>query len=366
MRNSDALAKSILDSIGQEGQVKRKYYQRRLPENSSKDYYFIHRLTGRTQPVLIEYGFIDNQNDLKKLQNKLLDYGEAVVKAVADYANVLYVSPDGSLDSNLYVVQRGDTLYSIANKFNITVSELKTANNLSNNLLNVGQKLIIPVQEIKPVVPNNYITYIVQAGDSLYKIANSYNTTVSAIMQANQLINTTLSIGQTLLIPIANISPETDYYVVQSGDSLYSIAKKYNTTVNDIIELNNLQTTILQVGDKLLIPNYVAPPKEDEEPTLNTEIYIVQAGDSLYSIAKKYNTTIDEIKRVNNLTSNLLSIGQRLTIPGGQGYKSYVVKSGDSLYSISRNYNTTVSEIKKLNNLTSELLSIGQVLLIPA
>lgn len=366
LRNSDALAKTILDSIGEEGQIMRKYYQRRLPENPSKDYYFIHRLTGNTQPVLIEYGFIDNQNDLNKLQNKLLDYGEAVVRAVADYANVPYVSPDGTTDSNTYTVKRGDTLYSIANKFNVTVSELKSANNLTSNLLDVGQKLVIPNQQVKPETPNNYITYIVQRGDSLYKIANNYNTTVAAIMQANQLTNTTLSIGQTLLIPTANISPETDYYIVQLGDSLYNIAKKYNTTINDIIELNNLQTTVLQVGDKLLIPNYVAPPNDEEKPSINTEVYVVQAGDSLYNIAKKYNTTVDEIKRVNNLTSNLLSVGQRLMIPGGQGYINYVVKSGDSLYAIARNYNTTVSEIKKLNNLTSELLSIGQVLQIPA
>ena len=239
LRNSDALAKNILNSIGEEGQVKRKYYQRRLPEDPSKDYYFIHRLTGKTQPILIEYGFIDNQNDLKKLQNNLLDYGEAVVRAIADYVDFPYVAPGGSFDSNIYIVQRGDTLYSIANKFDITVSELKKVNNLSNNLLDIGQKLVIPQKDTTTEVPDNYVTYIVQKGDSLYKIANEYNVTVSDIINANQLASTTLSVGQILLIPSINSSLDTEYYTVQPGDSLYNIARKYNTTVNDIIELNN-------------------------------------------------------------------------------------------------------------------------------
>lgn len=88
----------------------RKYYQRRLPTDPSKDYYFIQRLTGNTQALLIEYGFIDNSKDLKKLENNLLTYGEAVVRAIAEYTNTPYVSPE-DIGSNVYVVQRGDTLF---------------------------------------------------------------------------------------------------------------------------------------------------------------------------------------------------------------------------------------------------------------
>ena len=67
------MAREVLENIGAVGQKTRKYYQRRLPEDPSKDYYFIHRLTGKTEPLLVEYGFIDNRNDLNKLQNNLLD-----------------------------------------------------------------------------------------------------------------------------------------------------------------------------------------------------------------------------------------------------------------------------------------------------
>lgn len=346
----------------------RKYYQRRLPGDPSKDYYFIQRLTGKTQPVLIEYGFIDNDRDLNKLKNNLFNYGEAVVRAVANYTGTKYTPPATSGDS--YVVQRGDTLYSIANKFGTTVNELKSANNLTSNLLNVGQTLIIP--STTPSESDEYVIYTVQRGDSLYSIANEFDVTVNDIVSYNNLSTTSLSIGQKLLIPISKTEKPTEqqYYVVQKNDSLYSIARKFDTTVDELIKLNNLTTTILQIGDKLLISG---SPSNAEKPTNNT--YTVKSGDSLYSIAKRYNTTIDELKRINNLSSNLLSIGQTLLLPNGNNnvtdsdtnaYITYIVQRGDNLYNIARDYNTTVSEIKRINNLSTDLLSIGQTLLLPA
>ena len=368
LRNSDELAKTVLDSIGQEGQVIRKYYQRRLPSDPSKDYYFIHRLTGKTQPLLIEYGFIDNSNDLRKLQSNLLTYGEAVVRAIAEYTNIPYTSPEG-IESNIYVVQKGDTLYSIANKLNVTVAELKVANNLTSNLLNIGQQLIIPTT-IPPNQFENYVTYEVQKGDSLYSIARQFNTTVNDLINFNQLSSTNLSIGQKLLIPVTTTVPETTtkYYEVQRGDTLYSIANKFNVTVDDIIKANNLSSTVLQIGNTVIIPNYsdseeVIPPSDNSSGFV---VYIVQSGDSLYSIAKKFNITVNEIKNANNLTSNLLMIGQELFIPKQEGVIVYYVQSGDTLYDIARRYNTTVAELKNINNLTSNLLTIGQVLQIPA
>ena len=93
---------------------------------------------------------------------------------------------------------------------------------------------------------------------------------------------------------------------------------------------------------------------------------MVQKGDSLWLIANKYDTTVEQIKSTNNLSSNLLSIGQVLVIPSSSNFITYVVKKGDSLWLIANKYNTTVNQIKKLNNLSSDLLSIGQKLLIPA
>ena len=97
----------------------------------------------------------------------------------------------------------------------------------------------------------------------------------------------------------------------------------------------------------------------------NYTTYTVISGDTLYSIARRYNTTVDAIKNLNKLTTNNLSIGQVLKIPSttnGNNFITYTVTNGDTLYSIARKYNTTVDAIKSLNNLTTNNLSIGQIL----
>ena len=138
-----------IDNIGAAGQKKRKIYQRRLPENPSKDYYYIIRDTSPLQSILVEYGFIDNANDSNKLKNNLNDYVEGVVKAIADYLNVPYNLPNmvPTMSDQIYVVKNGDTLYSIGRRYNISVDELKRINNLTNNQLSVGQQLyLVPLQ----------------------------------------------------------------------------------------------------------------------------------------------------------------------------------------------------------------------------
>ena len=110
LRNNDALSKLILEEIAKTGQPIRKWYQRRLPSDPSKDYYFIHRLTGKTEPVLIEYGFVDNIKDANFIKNNWQNLAEATVRAVASYVGAPY---DQVSESSIYVVKRGDSLYSI-------------------------------------------------------------------------------------------------------------------------------------------------------------------------------------------------------------------------------------------------------------
>ena len=246
LRNSDALAKRVLDEIEKKGQNVRKYYQRRYPTDSSKDYYFIHRETGRTQPLLVEYGFLDSPgDDVNQLKNNFLDYVEAAVKAVAEYAGYKYVPPIGS---NSYVVKSGDSLWLIAKNYGITVDELKQANNLSSNILQIGQVLTIPSSNPSPSTGN---TYIVKSGDSLWNIAKKYGVSVDELKQANNLNSNLLQIGQVLTIPT---NSNNKSYVVKSGDSLWKIAQQYGVSVDDIISLNNLNSNLLQIGQVLLIP----------------------------------------------------------------------------------------------------------------
>ena len=293
LRDKSALADTVLNEIEKTGQVVRKTYQRRLPSNTSKDYYFIHRDTGKTEPIIVEYGFLDNASDANRLKNNYKEYADAVVKAVASYIGVPYIS------ESTYIVKSGDSLYSVAKKYNTTVDEIKKLNNLTSNSLSIGQILNIPLSEV--VLVNEYI---VKSGDSLYSIANKYNTTVNELKSLNNLSNNTLSIGQVLKLPKVDEIVTVNEYIVKSGDSLYSIAKKYNTSVDELKSLNNLTSNMLSVGQKLNIP-------VTEEVS---NVYTVKSGDNLYSIARKFNTTVNEIKSKNNLSSNTLSIGQKLII----------------------------------------------------
>ena len=168
LRNNSNLSNIIADNFELAGQNVRKVYQRRLPSDTSKDYYFIHRNTGVTQPIIVEYGFLDGTgDDVSQLKNNWKNLTEAVVKSIAQYTNTPYDQVTG----NTYTVKSGDTLWSIAKKYNITVDELKRLNNLPSNTLRVGQILKINDQDTTPTIGN---TYIVKKGDSLYSIANKY------------------------------------------------------------------------------------------------------------------------------------------------------------------------------------------------
>ena len=122
--------------------------------------------------------------------------------------------------------------------------------------------------------------------------------------------------------------------------------------------MNNLSSNTLSIGQILKIPS------QNEERYFD---YVVSSGDTLYAIARRYNTSVDQIKSINNLTSNTLSVGQVLKIPINQeeNYIMYTVQRGDTLYAIARRYDTSVEAIKNLNNLSNNNLSIGQILKIP-
>ena len=274
-----------------------------------------------------------------------------------------------------YTVKAGDTLYGISNQFGVSAKELADLNNVNANTLRIGQVLKIPTNS--GTNPSNMFIYTVKKGDSLYNIAKKYNTTVKDIIALNGLKNTNLSIGQQLRIPQEYSEsmqiPAYINYVVKKGDSLYSIAKTYNTSVDTIMKDNGLTNTNLTIGQNLKIRTSgegevlecfgeaYTPPATSTPTTIN---YTVKKGDSLYKIANTYNTSVSDIVGLNNLNSNNLSIGQVLKIPTNNSpvTTTYVIKKGDSLYSIAKTYNTTVDALKLKNNLTTNNLSIGQIL----
>lgn len=163
-------------------------------------------------------------------------------------------------------------------------------------------------------------------------------------------------------------------YIVQPGDSLSVIAKKYRTTVDELMETNNLDSTLIRVGERLHIPTH-ADATESTETTSTPEVkditYKVVAGDSLSKIAKRFNTTVHNIKKLNNLNnlkSDTIYVGQTLKISEKTpttvnepvvAPSTYTVVRGDALSKIAQRFNTTVSAIKQLNQLTSDTIYVG-------
>ena len=297
LRNNDKFAKKLATEFENAGQSVRKYYQRRLPSNPAKDYYYIMRDTPNNETVIVEYGFADTISDANLIKNDWEKLAEAVTKAIVEYAGGKYVAP---LGSNYYTVKSGDSLWSISRKFGVTVNDLKKVNNLSSNLLSIGQNLIIPGKN------NNTSSneYVVKKGDTLYGIANKYNVSVDNLKSYNNLSTDSLSIGQKIKIPDNKVN--SNEYVVKSGDSLYSISRKYGVSVDELMSVNNLKSTVLSVGQVLKIPN---------SGEVTNVIYTVKKGDSLWSIAKNNKTTVDAIVKLNNLSNANLSIGQKLLLP---------------------------------------------------
>ena len=300
LRNNSNLASALAENLDDAGLTVSKYYQRRSENDTSKDYYNIQKDTGLIETIIVNYGNINNINEATNIKNEWEDYAEAVVKSLANYTKVPYYKEGESQE--IYTVKKGDSLWKIANKYNTTVEKLKSANNLKTNTLSVGQKLVIPSISVSPEVSD---TYIVQKGDSLWSIANKFNMTVSELKNLNNLTNNLLSIGQVLKIKDSSNNGKTTY-TVQKGDSLWVIANKYGITTEELKSYNNLTSNLLSIGQVLKIP---------QGKTSTENIYTVKKGDSLWTIANRYNTTVEKIKVLNNLTSNLLSIGQQLKIP---------------------------------------------------
>ncbi|MFW2107988.1 LysM peptidoglycan-binding domain-containing protein [Bacillus spizizenii] len=250
------------------------------------------------------------------------------------------------------------------------------------------------------VTPAEAATIKVKSGDSLWKLAQNYNTSVAAITSANHLSTTVLSIGQTLTIPDSNSGTSStsssttkksgsSVYTVKSGDSLWLIANEYKMTVQELKKLNGLSSDMIRAGQKLKVAGTVSSSSSSSSSTKSssnksssssssTGTYKVQLGDSLWKIANKVNMSVAELKVLNNLKSDTIYVNQVLKTKSSgsntsskdsssnssqtSATKNYTVKSGDSLWKIANNYNLTVQQIRNSNNLKSDMLYVGQVL----
>ena len=190
-----------------------------------------------------------------------------MVKAVAEYAGYDYVKPGEIIDINkeIYIVKRGDTLYSIARDNNISVAELKNINNITNNTIYVGQELYLKNKIVEEEPSENDDIYVVKKGDTLYSISKKLNISINTLKALNKLNTNEIYVGQQLILSNDKNSEEYDVYTVKKGDSLWSISQKYDISVKELIELNNLNNLTLQINQKLKVPKIITIEPEEND-----------------------------------------------------------------------------------------------------
>ncbi|MFF2289482.1 C40 family peptidase [Peribacillus butanolivorans] len=265
-----------------------------------------------------------------------------------------------------YQVKSGDTLDEISKAHNTTVQKLKSENNLTSNLILPGQVLKINEFTKSTVTTDKYV---VKLGDSLSTIAKRYNLPLSALIKLNPSISNSdrIHIGQSIRVSgqasttssTAKNSSSSDTYTVKSGDTLDKIAKAHKTTVQKLKSKNKLTNNLILPGQVLKISEF---SKSTNNSIGTTQKYVVKLGDSLSTIAKRYNLSLNALIKLNPNISNSdrIRIGQSIRVSGqastssstaskSSSSKTYKVKSGDTLDKIAKAHNTTVNSLLTLN-----------------
>ncbi|MDF2698724.1 MAG: lytB [Haloplasmataceae bacterium] len=303
-------------------------------------------------------GLMDQIKDY--LNNNHINFGGKVVKIIAGslvVATMLFTGAGGDTDVNAstnavtYTVESGDNLGVIASKYGITVDDIRTNNNITGDIIHPGQVLN---------VGTTANTYTVKSGDNLSIISSRLGLSVNQLKSYNNLSNDVIYPGQVLKLS-GQTTPGTSTtnistYTVKSGDSLFAIANRSGLTVNQLITYNNLTSDNIQPGQTLMLQQ-------------NSEVgtYTVKSGDSLFLIAQRYNMSVNDLKLLNNIGDTIYP-GQTIKVvqAAEDTTSAYTVESGDSLWLIANREGVSVNQLKSMNNLTSDTVLPGQVLTIPA
>ena len=284
-----------------------------------------------------------------------------------------------------YRVRSGDTLTSIARRWHITTKSIVTANRLRSDRLRAGQRLVLTVPNVQrasiPAASSSgsasgrHVIHTVRSGDTLDAIARRYGVTVASLRMTNRLEGNIIRAGQRLRIP-SDAAKESDtvIYTVKSGDTLSTVAERYNVSVTKLKRANRLTSNMLRVGDRLEIPSSDRVER-NVKPAPETRVHVVRSGDTLSEIGERYGVSVSKLRSANGLRGNNLRIGQRLVIPATASKvekaqtvrqaTTYRVRSGDTLIAIARRHHTTVSALQRANGLKGSALRVGQELRIP-
>ena len=295
-------------------------------------------------------------------------------------------------------VRRGESLGIIARQYGIKVSELQQANDMKGSRIRAGQSLLIPIKvtpkpkSTKGKKPERVRTYVAKEGDNLASVARMFGVSQESLRIWNSMDAAAfVKAGGTLLVSKPESAAKSDEsrpklasgqkYVVRDGDTYAAVAAAYDIPVILLMQANQGFTRRLMVGDSLVIPEYAKKAaakqnvrsaksekskNEKKKPAEKTSVYVVQSGDNLSVIARKFGTTVSKIQELNDMgKSTNISVGQKLIVDGiatEDGFKIHTVKKGEGLWDIARQYKVTIEEIVKWNNLNDTKIKVGEKL----
>ncbi|NLM36517.1 MAG: LysM peptidoglycan-binding domain-containing protein [Firmicutes bacterium] len=219
----------------------------------------------------------------------------------------------------IYTIIPGDTLFALAQRFNTTVQAILNANpGLDPNSLQVGRLICIPVAPGPAPCPGGFL-YTIRSGDTFFSIARRFGTTVAALQAANPGVDPNrLQIGQQICVPARAPAPGPCpggfLYTIRAGDTFFSLASRFGVTVQALTSANpGVNPNNLQVGQQICIP---APAPIQTPATCSGFIYIIRSGDTLFSLAQRFGTTVAAITAANpGINPNQLQVGQQVCIP---------------------------------------------------
>ena len=225
--------------------------------------------------------------------------------------------------------------------------------------------------------------YTVKRGDSLSSIAERFGVTVAQLREWNGIEADDINAGVRIAVDasasrrVSKPEVKTSTYTVKKGDGLGAIAERHGMTLQEIRELNGLKDNNIQVGQKLKVTGK-ASEERNEKPEAKSSTYTVKKGDSLGAIAERFGVTVDQLRDWNGIKGNNIQAGQKLTIGGkskssskagsskSAKAKTHKVRSGESLGVIAEKYGTSAAAIRRANGIKGDNIRVGQTLKIPA
>ncbi|HSV30725.1 MAG TPA: LysM peptidoglycan-binding domain-containing protein [Atribacteraceae bacterium] len=233
-----------------------------------------------------------------------------------------------------YTIKPGDSLWEISRHYNVSLRALLDANGFTDQtILRVGQLIRVPSSSpaaSSTSTPASPTIHKVRSGESLWLISRIYGLSLRSIMEANSLNESSvLRVGMPLSIPVdaeegtsavstsVQAGRESFTYTIEPGDSLWEISRKFGVNLQTLMSVNNLgNSSRLQINQILVIPGGQAPRQVADQTSREYEIYRVTAGDSLWSVSRRFRVSLNQLMSVNGLSQNsTIRIGQTLRIP---------------------------------------------------